>query len=287
MRLYQQDARFTGLAASTQQDYGYHLATIEAWSERAGHPPITTIERKHVKAFARSMTATPGKAQQVIGVLRTLFAFAMDEGEVVINPATNMRLKSNPPRHEVWTDQQVTAFITTAAAMDRRSVGLAVGLAHNIGQREGDILRMAWSQFDGSAIRLRQSKTGVLLDVPCTAQLLDLLAATPRSGTVMVISETTGRPYRRSWFTDLFRTVARAAGIPDSLQYRDLRRTSVVRLAEAGCTVPEIAAISGHSIARTTKILEVYCPRNSTMARHAITRLEDYRRTQPERKLEG
>jgi Phage integrase family len=145
---------------------------------------------------------------------------------------------------------------------------------------------MAWSQFDGSVIRLRQRKTGVLLDVPCTAQLLEVLAATPRSGTVMVISETTGRPYRRSWFADTFRTLARAAGIPDDLQFRDLRRTSVVRLAEAGCSVPEIAAISGHAINRTAKILEVYLPRNSTMARHAITRLEDYRRNAANTKLE-
>ena len=287
IRLYRQDPRFTDLAAQSQQAYDYHLRTIEAWSERAGHPPITTIERKHVRAFARSMSTTPGKAQQVIGVLRTLFAFAMDEGELAANHATNMRLKSNPPRHQVWSDEQLTALIETAAAMSRPSVGLAVALAHNTGQREGDILRMAWAQFDGAVIRLRQRKTNVLLDVPCTAQLLEVLATTPRSGTVMVISETTGRPYRRSWFADRFRALARAAGIPDDLQFRDLRRTSVVRLAEAGCSVPEIAAISGHSINRTAKILEVYCPRNSTMARHAITRLEDYRRNAANTKLEG
>ena len=101
IRLYRQDPRFTDLAAQSQQAYDYHLRTIEAWSERAGHPPITTIERKHVRAFARSMSTTPGKAQQVIGVLRTLFAFAMDEGELAANHATNMRLKSNPPRHQV------------------------------------------------------------------------------------------------------------------------------------------------------------------------------------------
>jgi integrase len=287
IQLYRQDARFTDLATLSQQAYDYHLRTIEAWSERAGHPPITTIERRHVKKFARSMAATPGKAQQVIGVLRTLFAFAMDEGELAVNHATNMRLKSNPPRYHIWTDEQVAALIQTSAGDGRPSVGLAVALAHNTGQREGDILRMGWSQFDGSVIRLRQRKTGVLLDVPCTAQLLEVLATTPRRGTVMVISETTGRPYGRSWFAEAFRVLARAAGIPDDLQFRDLRRTSVVRLAEAGCSVPEIAAISGHAINRTAKILEVYCPRNSTMARHAITRLEDYRRNVANTKLEG
>ena len=79
---YRQDPRFTDLAAATQRGYDYHLRTIEAWSERAGHPPITTIERKHVKLFARSLAGTPGKAQQVICVLRTLFAFAIDGAQV-------------------------------------------------------------------------------------------------------------------------------------------------------------------------------------------------------------
>jgi len=60
-----------------------------------------------------------------------------------------------------------------------------------------------------------------------------------------------------------------AAGV-EGLQFRDLRRTAAVRLAEAGCTVPEIAAITGHTIDTTARILEAYLPRNFTMARAAI-----------------
>jgi hypothetical protein len=91
---------------------------------------------------------------------------------------------------------------------------------------------------------------------------------------------------RRRIFTHFPRD-RRAAGLPDDLEFRDLRRTAAVQLAEAGCSPPEIAAITGHSIERTAAILEVYVPRNSIMAGHAITKLEDYRRTQQERKLEG
>jgi integrase len=64
-----------------------------------------------------------------------------------------------------------------------------------------------------------------------------------------------------------------AAGI-EGLQFRDLRRTAMVRLAEAGVTVPEIAAISGHTIETTTRILEVYLSRNFAMAKAAIRKLE-------------
>jgi integrase len=288
IKRYRQDPRFTDLRDSSQQEYGQHLRRVEEWSERAGHPPLKTITRRDVKAFARSMADTPGRAKHVMSLLRILFDFAIDEGEFDgINPALRMRLKRNPPRDQVWADDQITAVIEMAAAIGRPSIGLAVALAHNTGQREGDILHMAWSQYDGTVIRLRQRKTGVLLDVPCTAQLIEALAATPRTGTLMVISDETKQVYCQKVFYRWFRIICRKAGIPDDLQFRDLRRTAVVRLAEAGCSVPEISAISGHSINRTAQILEVYCPRNTTMARNAIARLEDYRRTQRERKLEG
>jgi squalene cyclase len=49
-----------------------------------------------------------------------------------------------------------------------------------------------------------------------------------------------------------------------------------MRLAEAGCTVPQIAAITGHQLDRTLRILETYLPRNTEMARAAIHTLESY-----------
>jgi hypothetical protein len=52
----------------------------------------------------------------------------------------------------------------------------------------------------------------------------------------------------------------------------------VVRLAEAGCTVPEIAAITGHQLDRTARILETYLPRTAPLARAAIRKLELHRR---------
>ena len=45
------------------------------------------------------------------------------------------------------------------------------------------------------------------------------------------------------------------AGITD-LHFHDLRGTAVTLLAEAGCTTPQIAAITGHSLETVTKILD-------------------------------
>jgi integrase len=79
----------------------------------------------------------------------------------------------------------------------------------------------------------------------------------------------------------------RKAGVPDDLNFHDLRRTATVRLAEAKVPPPLIAAVGGWSMTSLMKMLDIYMPRNTAMAREAITMLEEYRRTQRERKLEG
>ena len=104
---------------------------------------------------------------------------------------------------------------------------------------------------------------------------------------VYVISEETGLPYNADNFRHVFAEIRAAAGIDEigrqhgiegGLLFMDLRRTAVVHLARAGCSVPEIAAITGHSVSRTVSILDVYLPRDSEMAAAAIAKLDSWRR---------
>jgi integrase len=70
-----------------------------------------------------------------------------------------------------------------------------------------------------------------------------------------------------------WRKVTLVAGL-DGLLFRDLRRTGMVRMAEAGATAVQISAVSGHSIEQTTRILETYIPRSALMAAAAVKQLE-------------
>jgi hypothetical protein len=92
--------------------------------------------------------------------------------------------------------------------------------------------------------------------------------------THILLRETDGTPYTEAYFQREFRRLKAAAlpGCPDlaDLQYRDLRRTAVVRLAEADVDLPGIAAISGHQIESCKRILETYLPRTTKMADAAI-----------------
>ncbi len=62
-------------------------------------------------------------------------------------------------------------------------------------------------------------------------------------------------------------------------QRRDLRRTAMVRMAEAGATTPQIAAVSGHSIDSCQKILDVYLPRRADIALGTIRAWEKQEET--------
>ena len=265
VKLYRSDPRYTDLAAKTQRGYDQCLAIIEAWSERAGHPPLDVAaqEREGVLSFderdAGEGVGRAARAAPAAGVRgRRRRDRAQPGREDAPQGQRRRAIRYGRP-------EQIEAFVTLPAN-GRASIGLAVLLGAGLGQREGDVLRLGWTQYDGASVRLRQRKTGKLIAVPAIADLRQALDAAPRTAATIVVSETTGRPYTEDNFTHLFREVATEAGLPGDLQYRDLRRTAVVFLAEAGCSVPEIAAITGHSLRTATQILETYLPRNSTMA---------------------
>ncbi len=82
----------------------------------------------------------------------------------------------------------------------------------------------------------------------------------------------TRRPYQQFNFVHRVAEVIDRAGLAGK-RYGDLRRSAVVRLAMAGCTIPMIASITGHSYSRCEEILEVYLPRSTELARIAIERV--------------
>jgi hypothetical protein len=59
----------------------------------------------------------------------------------------------------------------------------------------------------------------------------------------------------------------------DGFRDQDLRDTAVTWLALAGCTIPEICAVTGHEPQSATSILKHYLARHPELADHAIAKL--------------
>lgn len=60
--------------------------------------------------------------------------------------------------------------------------------------------------------------------------------------------------------------------------FHDTRGTAVVNLALAGCSVPEICAITGHSLKDAESILDMhYLSRDRRLAESAVQKLEEHK----------
>lgn len=278
IRKYQADPWYKQRAAKTQRGYDQCLSRLEAWSKRAGHPQLATITRDGVVALFNAIDGkAPFMARAVVRMARRLFNYGVVIKAMTDNPASKLGIKGMQAREAFWTDDQADTMLAACRAAGRESLALAFLLAVNLGQREGDVLALSWTAYNGTSIKLRQGKTGSMVNIPVMPDLKAALDAAIRQSPIIVISETTCRPYKEDNFTHVFAEIRDAAGI-EGVKFMDLRRTAVVRLALAGCTVPEIAAITGHSIDRTAKILETYLPRTTQVAQAAIAKLAEYRK---------
>ncbi len=160
----------------------------------------------------------------------------------------------------------------------------ALIIALHTGQRQGDILRLAWSNYDGRAITLRQGKSrrrGVdapLITIPCTTTLRRLLDGIPRVSP-LILTTAIGRSFKKRYFAELWDRSAKEAGITD-IHFHDLRGTAVTLLSEAGNTPQQIAPITGHSIRTITVIIDKYLARTTGLAEQAILNFENSSRTE-------
>lgn len=59
-------------------------------------------------------------------------------------------------------------------------------------------------------------------------------------------------------------------------QQRNLHRTGIVRLAEAGAITAQIAAVSGHRVDYCQQIIDTYLPKHTEVALGAIREFENH-----------
>jgi integrase len=182
---------------------------------------------------------------------------------------------------KVWNDEDIARFLRTAPPY----LELAMLLAINTGQRQGDLLKLPWSAYDGKIIKLRQKKTSAYVSIPVADTLKVALDAVPRRSPIM-LTNSEGKPWSAGGFQSAWGRLAARAGIR-GLAFTDLRGTAVVTLARAGCNEVEIYAITGHKPGDVRTILTAhYLPRDAEVAGNAIAKLNSYRAAQADQKVD-
>lgn len=300
---YLSSESYRSLAVRTQRLYrGYLDKMREDW----GDLPARAITRRDVLAIRERLSGTPRKADQILALLQTLLQRAKDSGLIENNPVERFGRQHKTKRTEIWSYEMEDAFLERARpslqlayllllyTVQRPSDVLAMQ-ADRISERDGRLF-----------IALRQAKTGTLIDVPVHGRLAPHLhrrleeidrsrASRPSviAGQIgddfsgLLVPSPTGKVWAQRNFSRAWDAVLKRMGrayarklfseglsrgqIEERLssqhrQRRDLRRTGIVRLAEAGATTPQIAAISGHMIDYCQRIIDTYLPRRTEVA---------------------
>jgi integrase len=144
-----------------------------------------------------------------------------------------------------------------AEEMGYPSIGRCALICLELVQRPGDVLSLRWGAYRHRehAWHIRQSKRGAEVLVPATERLQRALDVARRQAiryakgrdvdSLFVCPTKTAKRWHRRNFTKVVRCIARAAGLPDDLQIRDLRRTGATEAASAGATPLELMAVGG------------------------------------------
>ncbi|SNZ20923.1 tyrosine-type recombinase/integrase [Cohaesibacter gelatinilyticus] len=285
-------AKQTGKPArKTREWYDNNIAVLEKYDPDLWLLPAISVTPVFAYNFYEKLRQDKGvhMSKAIISTIRPAYAWGVLKGYVKINPFGNLRVQTPPPRVRVGSIEEMKHLIATADKEGRADIGDAILLGLCTAQRQNDRLLLKLEKRIEGYFLFRQSKTGVIVQIP---EIPDLIkrqqqAMERRTRAQKQIPQfLINEKQSRKWGADgdtyrkAFRKICDKATetMPSLKGFRDqdLRDTSVTWLANAGCTVPEISSITGHSIENANKILRHYLAQTPEQANSAIGKLTSY-----------
>jgi integrase len=237
---------------------------------------------------------SPSNADAQWFQLSKVLSWGEKRGYVKANPCKGGGSLYNGSRvDKVWSDQEIESFITTAPS----HIVIAFMLALWTGQREGSLVKLRWSAYDGQYLTVVQEKNRngripKVVVIPVQREFKEFLDRIEMEAGVAGLSQgerharhilqtAWGKPWANpASFSESFGRAVRDMHIEDRT-FHDLRGTAVTRLFIAGCDVAEIATITGHSLKTVNEILDRhYFHRDIKLAERAMDKRLAYERFQ-------
>jgi integrase len=196
----------------------------------------------------------PTTANDLRKVLRVMMQHAIEIGLRQDDPTREtkaIRVKSDG--FHSWTEEEIAQYERLHPIGSRAR--LAFALLLYTGQRRSDVARMGRQHIRNGLLHVKQAKTGAELWIPVLPQLQKIIAASS-VGQMTFLQTEFGKPFSATGLSNWFRIECDKAGLHHCSSH-GLRKAAARRLADAGCTQHEIAAITGHAslkeIVRYTK----------------------------------
>jgi enterobacteria phage integrase len=270
---YYGSPQYQSLSASSRTNY---RRVIDGFLEQHGHRRVDQMTREHVDIIIGKMANKPGAGIILLKRIRTLIRYAMALGWTDRDPTAGVKGYKSKEIH-TWNEGEISVFEQRWPEGTRERLTFALLLY--TGQRGSDVHRMTWADIVGDTIRVAQQKTAAKLTIPIH-EALDRVLSTASRGCSSILATAFGERFSVKGFGQMISTAIREAGLPERCKAHGLRKAAARRLAEAGCSASEIAAITGH---KTLAEVERYtrAADQARLARQAIQRQSANRSGKP------
>jgi integrase len=242
-------------------------ALLERFREQHGHLPLASLPREFLVALLDTMPRFA--ARNWLTAFRHFIGWCVERKMVGNDPSLGIRLKTpKSDGHHSWNESEIAAYEAAHPIGSKARLAFALGIF--TAQRRSDVVRIGRQHIRDGVLTIRQQKTGAMLAIPMHPDLQRIIDATP-TGHLTILTTKHGKGFSPNGLNNQFRDWCNAAGLPTRCKFHGLRKAALTRLAEAGCSVHQIAAISGH---RTLKEVEHYTRAvdQARLAREAMER---------------
>jgi integrase len=214
---------------------------------RYGDMPAAALKREHVVKLMAARADKPDSANGLRKVLRAMMQHAVEVAIRKDDPTRDVKpIKVKSEGFHSWTEAEIEKFEGKHPASSKAR--LAFALLLYTGQRRSDVVTMGRQHLRDGYIHVKQQKTGAELDIPIMPELQAIIDETPRDNLTFLVTQF-GKPFTAAGFGNWFREQCNDAGLRHCSAH-GLRKAASRRLAEYGCTVHEVAAITGHASLR-------------------------------------
>ena len=288
-RIYElhSESPFQSVKHGTRQSYLTEAKVLVAAVGKRRIDKITgaDIIRWHRKAASPVATGKPRRLRRAQGLVRHLRRIVSFGKMLRFNGCTELheilslvRIEGPEPRKEAPQYRHVIAIINEAHKQGRPSIALAQAIMFELTMRQSDVIGqwepatveiggiianrqrwtsgLVWQDIKGGILEKRTSKTGaigrwVISEYPLLVQELEKVPLEQRTGP-MIIDEHAGRPYFHRHFARVFREIAQAAGVPNTIWSRDFRAGGITEAMDAGANIEQTRQHATHTDIKMT-----------------------------------
>ncbi|MBA1444792.1 MAG: tyrosine-type recombinase/integrase [Chromatiales bacterium] len=206
------------------------------------------------KTKATKRTRAPATVNRARAALSAVFKFAVQQGYVSHNPVRRVPSRTERNQRVRWLDEsERKALLTACRASEWDKLYLLVLMALTTGARQGELLKLRWSDIDFNAktATARDTKNGDDRILTLPTPTVDELKKYRQIGDGLVFPSQK-RPQRPFEFRKHWNAALATAGVED-FRFHDLRHSAASYLVMAGATLYEAAEVLGHRSVETTK----------------------------------